>query len=153
MKKEPRPRNTAQGAPPSPAPHITGSDLGRGSGDHAEISQPPYPSNDEDEDDDGSGEGDNGESEDSEEDEEIFPHLQNLQKCDWGLEYPKCPVFAKMWLDSHTPDANWPKGVKIANGRMYCDEKLCVPTSLSKAWIREHHNCWAILVQVGCGRI
>ena len=45
-----------------------------------------------------------------------------------------------MWLDSHTENSTWPKGVKLAQGRMYCDDKLCVPTSLAKAWIREHHT-------------
>ena len=69
----------------------------------------------------------------------IGPHFQNVQECDWSVEYPKCLVFAKLWLDSHAANTVRPKGVQIAEGRMYCDNKLCVPTSLTKAWIREHH--------------
>ena len=131
----PQDTSAHKGMPRNTPNHPTGSSLGQGSGDHPENSQNPQFSDEEDED-----IGDDGEGEDSESDEEKYPHFQDVQKVDRNVEYPKCPVFAKMWLDSHTQNATWPKGVKLSQGRMYCDDKLCVPTSLTKAWVREHHT-------------
>ena len=69
---------------------------------------------------------------------------------EWGGEYEKCPVWFRMWKDAHTPDADWPKGIKILEGRMYFGDKLCIPYSLQGAWIRDYH---AFVGHVGLDRL
>ena len=67
-----------------------------------------------------------------------------------GEEYKKCPIYAGIWQKTHTPNAEWPKGIKVFGDRMYFDDRLCIPLSLQKAWIREHH---AFLGHVGPERL
>ena len=119
------------GMPNEPLPSHTGPHLSRGLG-----------GTNADQDDSSGDEFEECEGSDSESDgeEESLPSFQQVQMCAWGEEYPNCPVFAKIWSDTQTPDVVWPEGIQISQGRMYHKNKLCVPTRFQKPWIREHHE-------------
>ena len=65
--------------------------------------------------------------------------FQKVQEANWVDFYLRCPVFAILWLNTHTAGAVWPKGIRVAKGRLYQNDKLCIPTGLQKPWIREYH--------------
>ena len=68
-----------------------------------------------------------------------FSSYQEVQCCNWGAEYLKCQIFARIYRDTQDPTKEWPKGIKFLQGRLYLWDKLCVPLTLQKAWVRELH--------------
>ena len=69
----------------------------------------------------------------------IVPFFQDIPTGDWSEFYENCTWWSQFWEDTHTPNGNWPSGVQIHGGRMYLEDKLCVPIGLQEAWIREYH--------------
>ena len=68
-------------------------------------------------------------------------NMQELEECDWEKHYVKCPEWKETWeATKDNTYMDWPHGVKCAQGRMYLDEKLCIPMTLQRAWIRENHE-------------
>jgi hypothetical protein len=91
-------------------------------------------------------EGDENESE-----EEDFPlSYQDVQCVDWDTYYQNCPIFFHIWLNCHDPNAEWPKGIRLAENRMYHDGKLCLPQKLTQPYIRDQH---AVVGHVGADRL
>ena len=75
-----------------------------------------------------------------EEEEALFPYHQEIYDWDWGAEYLRCPIFGPIWHDCHSPEAEWPEGMKVFKNRMYHLEKLCIPWGLQRSYIREQHG-------------
>jgi hypothetical protein len=74
------------------------------------------------------------------EEEALFPFHQEIFDWDWGAEYQKCPKFVEIWRRCHTPNAEWPEGIKIFKDKLYHFEKLCIPWGLQRSYIREQHG-------------
>jgi len=64
---------------------------------------------------------------------------KSVWESNWGLEYSKCPTWKNFWdqVQSHT---NWPHGFKVFKGRLYYQERLCVPLGFQDHVIRENHE-------------
>jgi len=59
---------------------------------------------------------------------------------DWGYEYKKCSIWAKIWEECHDPLALWPEGYRILNNKLYFQEKLVIPAQLQEMVIQEYHQ-------------
>ena len=81
---------------------------------------------------------------------EVFPYYQDVHMVDWTSAYQKCPIFWRFWRDTHTPDAEWPKGFQLLEGKMFWKGRLCIPLSFFTAFIREQH---AAIGHVGADRL
>ena len=58
---------------------------------------------------------------------------------EWDEFYLTCPKWSEVWKSTHVGD-DWPKEYKISGGKLLFEEKLCIPTSLQKQFIREYHS-------------
>ena len=63
-----------------------------------------------------------------------------LWDLDWGPEYAKCPRWGSVYRAVKGETADWPKGVKFLQNKVYLEEVLCVPWSLQEAIVREYHT-------------
>ena len=52
------------------------------------------------------------------EEEALFPFHQEIFDWDWGAEYQKCPKFVEIWRRCHTPNAEWPDGLKFFKDKL-----------------------------------
>ena len=68
----------------------------------------------------------------------------------WSDFYKECPHWKDYWAETLDSNLEWPKGVRVHDGRMVFEGKLCVPWGLQKLWIRENH---AALGHVGPERL
>jgi hypothetical protein len=59
---------------------------------------------------------------------------------DWGNFYQFCPRWKSVWVATKNPQVTWPKGVRVHGGRMYLNERLCIPFALQNLWIRQNHT-------------
>ena len=59
---------------------------------------------------------------------------------DWGREYMNCPRWGEVFKATLEPQGTWPGKVKLFKDKMYLEERLCVPSSLTKSLIRDHHS-------------
>ena len=57
---------------------------------------------------------------------------------EWKEEYEGCPRWGPVWRQ--TRSAVWPKGYRVADGKLYHENRLCVPVALAGQLIREHHS-------------
>ena len=57
----------------------------------------------------------------------------------WKDFYEECPYWSDYWVATQDASMEWPKAIKVFDGRMFWEEKLCVPMGLQKLWIRENH--------------
>ena len=91
--------------------------------------------------DSGSSNGENGECtpQDLSDEEDDHISYQEVQTCDWGERYLRCPKWQVRYSETQDADCDWPKGYQIFGGRMYLKGKLCIPLSLQEPWIRESH--------------
>ena len=58
---------------------------------------------------------------------------------DWTNLYENCPVYKLIWNEIHEDPDDWPPGVKLFNGKMYREEKLCIPTGLALRIVGAQH--------------
>ncbi len=63
-----------------------------------------------------------------------------LHYMDWSHEYSKCPTFSKKWELLHQRDIEWPSDWKIMPPYLVWAEKICIPMSAQRGWIREYHD-------------
>ena len=60
---------------------------------------------------------------------------------DWSMEYTTCPTWGSIYNLVTSPTVEeWPRGIRIRDGKMYDDNLLCVPTDLMGPVIRAHHG-------------
>ena len=73
--------------------------------------------------------------------EPVDAPLGSIFKPHWGEWYAKCPTFQDTWevTQDYTTSHIWPVGLQVVEGRMFLENKLCVPTPLQKQWVREIH--------------
>ena len=77
--------------------------------------------------------------------------FQEVHLLDWTAEYESCPIWSETWKATLEPyQLNWPKGIHVTKGRMFLNDKLCIPEAIMKPWIRAHH---AFMGHVGSERI
>ena len=60
---------------------------------------------------------------------------------DWAAEYRRCPVWSEPWqqVQEAQRSGRWPRGYRVAAGRMLKGGLWCVPTALAGAVLRAHH--------------
>jgi len=76
---------------------------------------------------------------------------QQVEEMDWSKHYLESPKWSEIWKETQEPyQTQWPKGVHIQPGRMFLDDRLCIPEKLQKPWIRAHH---VFLGHVGADRV
>ena len=57
----------------------------------------------------------------------------------WGNFYQNCPRWKNLWIGTQNRLVPWPKGVKTHEGKMYLNERLCIPYALQGLYIRQNH--------------
>ena len=67
------------------------------------------------------------------------PSAKVLQE-KWDSEYALCTTHQKTWDQIHDPEQDWPKGYKLLHGKMYHEERLCVPTLRAKDIVKGQHE-------------
>ena len=69
--------------------------------------------------------------------------LGSIFKPHWGEWYALCQNFQQTWdvTQNYTVNHIWTAGIQIVEGRMFSWNKLCVPSSLQKQWVREFMQC------------
>ena len=67
-------------------------------------------------------------------------HFSQVWEVDWGHEYEKCPRWGPVYRAVQGATADWPKDVKVLNGKIYLKELLCIPWSLQEPIVREFHT-------------
>ena len=58
---------------------------------------------------------------------------------DWSNTYENCPIFSQIWNEIHGDPEIWPQGIKLFNGKIYREEKLCIPTGLAMRIVGAQH--------------
>ena len=58
---------------------------------------------------------------------------------DWSSFYEACPHFGHLWRHIKDETEPWPENVKIFNGKIYQNEKLCVPKGLAAQVLGAQH--------------
>ena len=72
--------------------------------------------------------------------QELRQRISELMDQDWSMHYSNCPVFGGWWTQVHTPgETDWPQGVQLFAGKMYWNEKLCVPKGLGEKVVMAVH--------------
>ena len=66
-------------------------------------------------------------------------HVPAALVADWDHFYRQCPRWGTMWVATHTPGDEWPNGVHLHAGRMFTDNRLCIPMGLDRLWVRHAH--------------
>jgi hypothetical protein len=59
---------------------------------------------------------------------------------DWSLDYETSPAFTDQWVMVAHGLGDWPEGYKVFNGKLYFQERLCVPENLVQDVLRIHHE-------------
>jgi len=59
---------------------------------------------------------------------------------DWSGDYECCPFFAEPWMLTTNGEIDWPREYQVYNGKMYYQERLCIPTGLVYEVLRIHHE-------------
>ena len=67
-------------------------------------------------------------------------HFSKVWEVDWVHEYEKCPRWGPVHRAVQGATADWPKDVKVLNGKIYLKELLCIPHGLQEVVIREFHT-------------
>ena len=67
------------------------------------------------------------------------PRVGILQQ-NWDKHYRRSPEFSELWEGFSDPANVWPIGWHKLEGKMYHDGLLCVPASLAKNVLTEHHE-------------
>jgi hypothetical protein len=67
-------------------------------------------------------------------------HSSSVLTENWEDRYLASPEFSGMWSEAHDPQATWPVGVQLHQGRMYFQGKLCVPEPLAQRLLWEFHS-------------
>ena len=57
----------------------------------------------------------------------------------WGDAYLTCPTWKNIW-EKNQSENEWPKGVKVFNGQMFLEEKLCIPLCFQNHVVQETHE-------------
>ena len=52
----------------------------------------------------------------------------------------KCPAWSSTWKATIDHEQEWPQGKQKVFGKLFGDDRLCVPTGLQEAWIQEQHK-------------
>jgi len=81
--------------------------------------------------------------EDGEEDPiDTHPQLTmaEMEICDWGKEYERCPFWGESWRKIHGSADDWPPGFQFLENRLIFEGKICIPLSLQNAHIRAQHE-------------
>ena len=72
------------------------------------------------------------------------PPLVSVDNVSWEEAYKKCSGWSSVWkqVQDSQSDRNvpWPSGIQVHDGRLYKDQKLLVPISLQKSFIKQHHE-------------
>ena len=50
--------------------------------------------------------------------------------------------FSQIWNEIHGDPEIWPQGVKLFNGKIYREEKLCIPTGMALRIVGAQHFFW-----------
>ena len=73
----------------------------------------------------------------------LLPEEENqlsVLDLDWSIHYEQCQSFQQMWLDTQGTSPNWPKGVQVMGGKLFQDNKLCVPGGLVHKFLKNFHR-------------
>ena len=66
-------------------------------------------------------------------------NAEHILDLSWDDHYAISNTFAKWWKDINSPHGTWPAGVQLSNGKLYLDNRLCVPETLVSHVLREYH--------------
>jgi hypothetical protein len=58
---------------------------------------------------------------------------------DWGKAYLHCPTWGERWVKTQSPK-DWPTGIKVLNGRMFLEDRLCIPLCFQNDVVQENHE-------------
>ena len=58
----------------------------------------------------------------------------------WVSDYEVCETFGDPWGACVGGNSDWPEGYKVLEGKLYHQERLCVPTGLIWEVLRTHHD-------------
>ncbi len=58
----------------------------------------------------------------------------------WTARYTACPKWGAVLKLIQDPAASWPVDVKYLRGRILYQERICIPLSMQRGWIRLHHS-------------
>ena len=75
--------------------------------------------------------------------EPVDAPLGSIFKPHWGEWYALCQNFQETWdiTQNYTVNHIWPAGIQTVEGQIFSWNKLCVPSSLQKQWVREFMQC------------
>ena len=61
---------------------------------------------------------------------------------DWTKEYEKCAAWSEAWrqVKEAQKSGKWPKGYRVANGRLLKDGVWCLPSGMAGSVLRQHHT-------------
>ena len=62
---------------------------------------------------------------------------------DWSADYQADEAFRQVWQAVSQPKGAWPEGYKVLRGKLYHEERLCVPADRLWRLCREYHECQA----------
>ena len=66
--------------------------------------------------------------------------MMEIEVCDWGREYSRCPKWKDIWDQVHTDLDNWPKGFQFWENRLICQGRICILKTLQNAHIHAYHD-------------
>ena len=67
------------------------------------------------------------------------PPQKYVLELNWVSEYVHSFAWGEVWKKVHDPAGEWPRGYRLHDGKLYLDEKLCIPESLSLRVVMAHH--------------
>ena len=68
-------------------------------------------------------------------------HQRTVMDEEWDLMYGQSPTWKEWWMIvTGKEKGEWPRGIKIYCGKMYCDEQLCVPEGLMLRVVQALHR-------------
>jgi len=68
------------------------------------------------------------------------PSPERILEVDWEDAYGDSAKWTDWWETVHQPQGDWPPKVKIYRGKMYYEEKLCVPEKLANRVLKAYHT-------------
>ena len=73
--------------------------------------------------------------------EGVFQNLRGaVWEDNWDEAYFTCPKWKETYTLLHGEKVSWPEGFKIFGDEIYFEERLCIPLSLQKHVIVDHHK-------------
>ena len=64
----------------------------------------------------------------------------DAQQREWYQEYDCSLQWGDVWKATQVPGGVWPEGIRIHQGRMISEGRICVPESRVQEVLREHHE-------------